>query len=191
MWNTKRSSSEILSEDLLRHLYLKIAHINSLGKFTPIEPIPEDTMSSDVTAGMTPDVYGQVHPVETDEMVAQKLAAFEEELQKLPEDAKKSLKQAEEKCPELINKEFKLMFLRAEVFNADVSYLFCWRNTFWYLDLPWHGIFYGVESVETPLTRVALCFFIFNHSSQQSAMRIIGTNALKCADSIEPFFRSL
>ena len=78
-------------------------------------------MSSDVTVGLTPDVYGQVHPEETDDMIAQKLRAFEEEVEKLPADTKKSIQQAQEKCPELLTKEFKLMFLRSEVFNADVS----------------------------------------------------------------------
>ena len=37
-------------------------------------------MSSDVTAGKTPDLYGQVHPDETDEMVAAKLQALDEQV---------------------------------------------------------------------------------------------------------------
>ena len=81
-------------------------------------------MSSDVTAGMTPDMYGQVHPEETDDMIAQKLELFEQELQKVPENAKKSLRQAEAKCPDQLTKDFKLMFLRSEVFNADVRLMF-------------------------------------------------------------------
>ena len=80
-------------------------------------------MSSDVTEGLTPDVYGQVHPVETDEMVARKLRAFQEELDKLPSDAKQSVLQAQEKCPNLLTDDFKLMFLRSVVFNVDVSYV--------------------------------------------------------------------
>lgn len=78
-------------------------------------------MSSDVTVGLTPDVYGQVHPEETDEMITEKLQAFEAELEKLPEDSKKSMLEAQEKCPDQTTKEFKLMFLRSEVFNADLA----------------------------------------------------------------------
>lgn len=77
--------------------------------------------SSDATEGQKPDMYGQLHPVETDEMIAEKLIEFEEEIKKLPEDSKQSLLQAEEKCPELVTEKFKLIFLRSEVFNADVS----------------------------------------------------------------------
>ena len=78
-------------------------------------------MSSDVTAGLTPDVYGQVHPEETEEMITQKMITFDEEVEKLPAASKKSILQAQEKCPDLLTKDFKLMFLRSEVFNADVS----------------------------------------------------------------------
>lgn len=79
-------------------------------------------MSSDVTAGLTPDDYGQLHPEETEEMITRKMKAFEEEVEKLPANAKKSIVQAQEKCPDQLTKEFKLMFLRSEVFNADVSF---------------------------------------------------------------------
>uniref|UniRef100_A0A7S3L0N6 CRAL-TRIO domain-containing protein n=1 Tax=Amphora coffeiformis TaxID=265554 RepID=A0A7S3L0N6_9STRA len=77
--------------------------------------------TSDVTQGLTADVYGQLHPVETDEMIAQKLKQFEEELEKLPQDQKHGLQQAQEKCPAELTNEFKLMFLRSEVFNADLA----------------------------------------------------------------------
>jgi hypothetical protein len=77
-------------------------------------------MSSKTTAGQTPDQYGQVHPVETPELVAEARKQFELEVLKLPEEKLRSLKQAQEKCPELLTDDFKLMFLRSEVFNADV-----------------------------------------------------------------------
>lgn len=78
--------------------------------------------TSDVTDGLIPDSYGQLHPVENDEMIANKLELFEEELTNLPNETKKSLKQAEEKCPDQLTKDFKLRFLRSEVFNADVRF---------------------------------------------------------------------
>ena len=78
-------------------------------------------MSSDVTVGLTPDVYGQVHPEETDEMITEKLQAFDAQVEQLPEDTRASLFQAQEKCPDQLTKEFKLMFLRSEVFNVDLA----------------------------------------------------------------------
>lgn len=86
--------------------------------------------SSEATKGCKADVYGQFHPIETKEMIVEKLEEFEREIKKLPEDVKKSLLEAEEKCPDLVTEDFKLIFLRSEVFNADVS---SWKeklNTF-------------------------------------------------------------
>ena len=79
--------------------------------------------SSDVTKDSKADVYGQYHPVETSDMISAKLEEFEREIKKLPEDTKASLLEAEEKCPDLVTDKFKLIFLRSEVFNADVSIL--------------------------------------------------------------------
>jgi hypothetical protein len=78
-------------------------------------------MSSEVTEGQTPDIYWQLHPNETPELIAGKHKEFETEIGKLPADAKKNLNQAQERCPELLTDDFKLMFLRCEVFNAGVS----------------------------------------------------------------------
>ena len=69
-----------------------------------------------------PDIYGQCHPIETPTLIETKLKEFEEELLKLPEEKTISLKMANEKCPPgYIDNDFKLMFLRCEVFNVDVS----------------------------------------------------------------------
>jgi hypothetical protein len=78
-------------------------------------------MSSAATKGQVPDIYGQVHPNETPELIAQKQTEFDTEIEKLASDAKENLLQAQERCPELLTHDFKLMFLRCEVFNADVS----------------------------------------------------------------------
>ena len=78
---------------------------------------------SNPTIEMTePDIYGQCHPIESSSLIETKLKEFEAELVKLPEEKTISLKMADEKCPpNYIDDDFKLMFLRCEVFNVDVS----------------------------------------------------------------------
>jgi hypothetical protein len=66
------------------------------------------------------DMYGQIHPDETPELVKEKLKELEAELDKIAE--KDAYKQALENCPELVDDGFKTMFLRCEVFKTDVSY---------------------------------------------------------------------
>lgn len=79
-------------------------------------------MSSEATAGQIPDVYGQVHPVETPELLAAKRLEMEVELEQIPPEEKQAWMQALAKCDEsLVGDEAKLKFLRCEVFNADVS----------------------------------------------------------------------
>lgn len=79
-------------------------------------------MSSEATAGQEPDVYGQLHPVETDELLEDKKKEIDDELSKLPQEKKTEWMEAKEKCPpSLVGDDFKLKFLRCEVFNADVS----------------------------------------------------------------------
>jgi hypothetical protein len=68
-----------------------------------------------------PDQYGQSHPIETDILIDNKLKELEFEIAKLSEERREAYSQAVEKCPELLTDKFKLMFLRSEVFNADVS----------------------------------------------------------------------
>ena len=78
-------------------------------------------MTSKATEGQLPDAYGQLHPVETPQLVADCLRKFDEELVNLPSKDLKSVELAQENCPELLTDDFKLVFLRSEVFNADVS----------------------------------------------------------------------
>ena len=78
-------------------------------------------MTSEVTEGQIPDVYGQVHPTESDELLVTKLRDLEAELGLIPTADKADWMQAMAKCPELVADDSKLKFLRCEVFNADVS----------------------------------------------------------------------
>jgi len=71
-----------------------------------------------------PDQYGQVHPDETPELVRAKLQDLEGEIAKIPKEEKEAFEQAKVKCPGQLTEAFKLMFLRCEVFIADVSVVF-------------------------------------------------------------------
>jgi hypothetical protein len=78
-------------------------------------------MSSDATAGQKPDVYGQLHPVETPELMQSKLEEFQHQFDQLPIEERQWAQQATETNPNLTTPDFKLMFLRCEVFNADLA----------------------------------------------------------------------
>ena len=69
------------------------------------------------------DVYGQKHPIETPELIQAKLKELDSDLEKLPQDEKDLWEEAKEKCPELTDDDDKLMFLRCELFNANVCKL--------------------------------------------------------------------
>jgi hypothetical protein len=70
----------------------------------------------------SPDVYGQVHPIETDELVQRKLQELETHLAEIAKKAAAAYGEAQTKCPQLItNDNFKLVFLRCEQFNAKLA----------------------------------------------------------------------
>jgi hypothetical protein len=72
------------------------------------------------TKGQVPDIYGQLHSQETPELIQQKVLQMASEIDKME---KQNWQQAQERCPNLLTDEFKLMFLRCEVFNSNVSVL--------------------------------------------------------------------
>jgi CRAL/TRIO domain len=78
-------------------------------------------MTNEATASSLPDIYGQIHPIEYPELFDTKHDAFFIELAKLPSQKRANADMATQKCPELITKEFIRMFLRCEVFNADLA----------------------------------------------------------------------
>ena len=67
------------------------------------------------------DIYGQIHPNETQALIAETLEEFDDAVAKIPDEEKGNLWEAERRCPQLLTDDFKLMFLRCEVFNVDVS----------------------------------------------------------------------
>jgi len=115
-------------------------------------------MSSEATEGQVPDIYGQLHPVETPELIARKREELEAEIAKLAD--KKNLEEAQKKCPQLLTDDFKLMFLRCEVFNADVS-VSSVRSR-------------GEESIISPSNANPFC--LISISWLPSGMHIIGTS---------------
>lgn len=67
------------------------------------------------------DIYNQIHPEETPELISKSQAALYDELEKIPLNKKAGWLQAKEKCPHLTSEDHTLLFLRCEVFNADLA----------------------------------------------------------------------
>jgi hypothetical protein len=81
----------------------------------------DESIIAAVVPMTAPDKYGQRHPIESDTLIALELANFEYQSKLLDSAEKVALNEATRRCPELLTKEFKLMFLRCECFNAKVS----------------------------------------------------------------------
>mmetsp|Transcript_13466 Transcript_13466/g.22929 ORF Transcript_13466/g.22929 Transcript_13466/m.22929 type:complete len:286 (-) Transcript_13466:161-1018(-) len=74
-----------------------------------------------VNIAPVPDEYGQNHPVESPGLIQSKLEELEAALIAIPADQKVAWNLAKRKCPDQLNDDFHLMFLRAEVFKADLA----------------------------------------------------------------------
>jgi CRAL/TRIO domain len=88
----------------------------------------ESVMSLEFTE---PDCYGGRHPIETDQLIANKLFHFENQLVAVPHHKKIALLQAQQQCPHLLTDQFKLKFLRCECFNEKLAakrYVKYWEN---------------------------------------------------------------
>jgi len=87
----------------------------------------------DAAASVISDVYGQIHPIETPELIERSLQEFKtvlEERTRLPDHDNVSVREAMEKCPSLLTREFELAFLRCEVFEVDLAvarYMYYWK----------------------------------------------------------------
>lgn len=68
-----------------------------------------------VSSSQQADLYGQVHPTETEEYVSSALTKFNEF------QLSGAAKDASIQCPKLLTDTMKLKFLRAEVFHVEVS----------------------------------------------------------------------
>lgn len=69
-----------------------------------------------------PDLYGQRHAIESSKCISDSLRLFEREIWKLPTEKKSGIEQASVICPEIFeSREHRLLFLRCEQFNVDVS----------------------------------------------------------------------
>lgn len=82
--------------------------------------------TSEEQAKANADLYGkeQSQPEETDEFLNEKLQALSDELEQITVD-KEAYDTAVERCPEYVkDRDFELLFLRADYFDAGVSY--CW-----------------------------------------------------------------
>ena len=67
------------------------------------------------------DIYGQRHPIESSVLIPAKLEALRKEMEQLSDQDADGWKQAKVKCPELLDDDFLIMFLRCEVFVVSVS----------------------------------------------------------------------
>ena len=82
--------------------------------------------------GLVPDEYGQIHPNENPKLVKKKLADFDAEIEGMTAEKKCGLLKALQRCPDLLTDEFKLMFLRSEVFRVKVIFfgVYCLHHAY-------------------------------------------------------------
>ena len=77
--------------------------------------------SQATTSAALASIYGQKpQPDETPEFLSKSHAELNAELDKLDDDKRAGWLRAKEECPTLVGEEHRLIFLRCEVFNAEV-----------------------------------------------------------------------
>lgn len=92
----------------------------------------EDVNDDGVVTSSSVDIYGQKHPIETNEMIRKALRDFDDLLQDhIPNNKKKSVLDAQRHCPELLTDSLKLMFLRCECFKVEVRCNIIYRWSIW------------------------------------------------------------
>ena len=85
-----------------------------------------DTTDADLAAATAAQlsIYGQrSQPEETPDFLSKSHTKLLSELNKLNSDIKAGWIKANEKCPQLVNEEHRLMFLRCELFNEELAAL--------------------------------------------------------------------
>jgi hypothetical protein len=123
-------------------------HLSPSQRAITVNPQNNTIMSAAISFS-EPDQYGQVHPEENPELLAEKLAAFDAAVADTPPTAKESLIQAQTQCPGLLTDDFKLQFLRCEVFNETLAaerYIKYWDKR---VDI------FGMAHAFQPLTQAA------------------------------------
>lgn len=111
-----------------------------------------------------PDLYGQRHAIESAKCLSDSLRLLEKEIGKLSEETRSGLDQAKVICPEISeSKEHRLMFLRCEQFNTDVSnddnmvpYILPSCKQFLYLVLRWYTQLAALRMANYWNTRIQL-----------------------------------
>jgi hypothetical protein len=68
-----------------------------------------------------PDGHGQTHPIETPSLIICTLKMFDYEVAALPTESTLYVRQAQARCPELLTRDFKLLFLRCDLFDPKVA----------------------------------------------------------------------
>jgi hypothetical protein len=81
----------------------------------------EEVLTSSFQYTTHDNLYGQEIPNETPELLTSKFQELDQELQNIPNNDKKQWIMAEERCPQLCDDKFKLMFLRCEILNVKLA----------------------------------------------------------------------
>mmetsp|Transcript_20944 Transcript_20944/g.45673 ORF Transcript_20944/g.45673 Transcript_20944/m.45673 type:complete len:317 (+) Transcript_20944:15-965(+) len=104
--------------------YPQRKHLHEKEVFTEADEKKEQSeMTNKEKADVIAEIYGQVHPNETPDLVSESLKGLTEEIDGMPAEKRVNWEKAKERCPELTGDRHKLMFLRCEVFNVGLAAL--------------------------------------------------------------------